>query len=231
MLVALLRAFGQLGDPAVRRVLWLSAGAALAVLVGLTVAAGWGLSHLQLTGWTWLDWTLDLLGGLGTVVLAVVLFPATAGVITGFLLDDVAEAVERRHYPALGAARPQGLAEVTGATLRFLAVMVLANLIGLVLVYFVPVLNLVAFYAINGYLLGREYFELVALRRVDGMVMRILRRRFSLRVFTAGVVIAVLLTVPVLNLLVPVVATAFMVHVFHGLSGNRPSRAGDPGML
>ncbi len=222
MLSALFRAFGQLGDPAVRRVLWLGAGAALAVLIGLTAAAGWGISHLHLTGWSWLDTILDLLGGLGAALLAVMLFPAAIGVITGFLLEDVAAAVERRHYPTLGPPRTQSLGETLGATLRFLVVMVAVNLLGLVLVYFIPLLNLIAFYAINGYLLGREYLELVALRRVDAATLRTLRRRHSLRVFLAGVIIALLLTVPVLNLLMPVVATAFMVHLFHEFVGNRP---------
>ncbi len=215
MLTALFRAFGQLDDPVFRRVVLVGAGAALLVLIGLTAAAAWGLRAVDLTGLAWLEWTIDILGGLAALVLAAILFPATAGVITSFLLDDIAAAVERRHYPGLGRPRPFRLGEAIRAALGFFGILILANLVGLVLVYFIPVLNLIAFYAINGYLLGREYFELVALRWVDRAGMVRLRRRFAARLFVAGVIIAVLLTVPVLNLLVPVLATAFMAHVFH----------------
>ncbi|MGZ8409550.1 MAG: EI24 domain-containing protein, partial [Hyphomicrobium sp.] len=70
------------------------------------------------------------------------------------------------------------------------------------------------FYAVNGYLLGREYFELVALRRADIAEVRALRDVYRGRLFVAGVVVAVLLTVPIVNLLAPIVGTAAMVHLF-----------------
>jgi uncharacterized protein involved in cysteine biosynthesis len=77
-----------------------------------------------------------------------------------------------------------------------------------------PVLNPFVFYALNGYLFGREYYEIVALRRLDEKRAGDLRRRNSGRIFLAGVVIAFMLTVPLLNLIAPVIATAFMVHIF-----------------
>ena len=82
------------------------------------------------------------------------------------------------------------------------------------LLLFVPPLNLFVFYGLNGYLLGREYFELVAVRRFDVTVVGRLRRRYRGKVFMAGVVIAFLLSLPLINIVMPVVATAFMVHVF-----------------
>ena len=85
------------------------------------------------------------------------------------------------------------------------------------LLLFVPPFNLIVFYALNGYLLGREYFEIVGVRRLDDAETRTLRRRHRGRAFMAGVVIAILLTVPLVNLFTPVVATAFMLHVFERL--------------
>ena len=64
----------------------------------------------------------------------------------------------------------------------------------------------------NGYLLGREYFELVSLRHLDVEAARRLQKRFRFRIFMAGLVIAAFATVPILNLFAPLFATAFMVH-------------------
>jgi uncharacterized protein involved in cysteine biosynthesis len=73
------------------------------------------------------------------------------------------------------------------------------------------------FYALNGYLLGREYFELVALRRLDESSTRALRKAYQGSIFLSGVMIAVLTSVPLVNLAAPVIATAFMVHLFESL--------------
>jgi uncharacterized protein involved in cysteine biosynthesis len=80
----------------------------------------------------------------------------------------------------------------------------------------------VLFYALNGYLLGREYFELVALRHLPAPAAAQLRRRHRVKLFWGGVTIAFLSSLPVVNLLVPVIATAFMVHVFEQLSKGMP---------
>jgi uncharacterized protein involved in cysteine biosynthesis len=80
------------------------------------------------------------------------------------------------------------------------------------------------FYVLNGYLLGREYYETVALRRLDARLAGELRRRNRWRVFLAGVVITLMLTVPLLNLIAPVIATAFMVHIFE-IIRRRPAPA------
>jgi uncharacterized protein involved in cysteine biosynthesis len=221
MLTALARAFDQLGDPAIRRVLWISLGITLATLIALVAGASVTLAYVDLANWPWVDRIIDVLGGLVALALAILLFPAAVGVIASFFLEDVAKAVERRHYPGLGPARSQGIGEGIGTALRFLVILVSLNLLALLLVYFIPVLNLIVFYTLNGYLLGREYYELVALRRLDPVTAKALRQRSALRVFLAGVVIAVMLSVPLLNLLVPIVGTAFMVHVFQGLSRKR----------
>ena len=73
-------------------------------------------------------------------------------------------------------------------------------------------MNLFVFFGLNGYLLGREYFELAALRRMDAHAVRSLRRRFGWRMFASGVLITLLLSLPVVNWLMPMVAIAFMVH-------------------
>jgi uncharacterized protein involved in cysteine biosynthesis len=233
MFSALAKAFGQLSDPAFRRVLLRSVLAALVVFIAVWVAAWIGLSWLgeALSGWVaaqepggfWVEvveWVFGAAGVVGVLIASFFLFPGVMLVALTLMLDDIAEAVERRHYPDLPPARAQPIAEAVTTALAFAAVMLLLNLIALpfyLLLLFVPPLNLFVFYLLNGYLLGREYFELVAARRFDADGVRRLRRRYKGRVMLAGVVIAFLVTVPIVNLVTPVVATGFMLHVFERL--------------
>ncbi|AWK86115.1 EI24 domain-containing protein [Azospirillum thermophilum] len=224
MIRALILAFNQLTDPRSRRVVWIGVLSAAAAYGLLAAAVWWALFHTPLTGYAWVDWMLDLLGGLVVLVLAWILFPSTVGVLSSFFLDEVLERVEARHYPHLPAPRRTGLTEELLTGLRFLAVVLGVNILALPLYLMAPGLNLVVFYVVNGYLLGREYFELVAIRRMGAREARDLRRAKPLKPFSAGVIIAFLSTIPFVNLLVPVVASAFMVHVFQSMRG--PLRQG-----
>lgn len=231
MFRALLLAIGQLSDPGSRRVVWIGVLSAAAAFALLATGVWWALFHTVLTGYAWVDWVLDLLGGLAVLVLAWLLFPATVGTVSSFFLDEVVEAVERRHYPQLPPARQTGIGEELLTALRFLLVVLLVNLAALPLYFMLPGLNLLIFYTANGYLLGREYFEMVAMRRLGRKEAAYLRRAKPLKPFSAGVVIAFLSTIPIVNLLVPVIASAFMVHVYHSMVGNSmagQSTAGPP---
>ena len=219
MLTAFFKAFHQIWDPASRRAVGIGLITALAVLACLWVAVGFFLAGVQLFESWWMDLIADLLGGAATVVLTWCMFPAVVSGVMGLLLDGIAEAVEARHYAHLPPAPGQSLAAVLPVAIRFLAVMVLVNLGLLFFLVFPPVFPFV-FYAANGYLLGREYFELVALRRVGGMEALAIRTTHRGRLIVAGTVIAMLLTVPVVNLLAPIVATSVMVHLFEGWRSN-----------
>jgi CysZ protein len=212
---SLLRALGALSDPAVRRVLWLGILGAVAGFLLVAGAAWFLLLGTELFAIGWLDSAVDVLGGIAALFLAYLMFPAIVVAVSSLLLDDVVAAVERRHYPRLPPARSLGLARSIWLSLRFLGVVVGLNLLALPVYVFIPALNLVVFYLLNGYLLGREYFELVAFRRMPPEEAAVLRRRHGLRLFWAGLAIAFLSTIPVVNLLVPVLASAFMAHVFY----------------
>lgn len=213
MLYDLYRAFGQLQDPRTRGVVWLGLGGALALMAATIAAMVWLLRSTAVVDLGWLDLIIDVLGGAAAVVLAFLFFPGLVTGVSGLFVERVADAVEARDYPGLAPARSPGLAETLGNASRFLALVLVLNAVALVFVYLIPGVNLIVFYALNGFLLGREYFELVALRRLDLAEMRARRRAHGPRIFAAGVIIAVLATIPVVNLLIPVVATAFMVHV------------------
>jgi len=213
MIDALFRAFGNLSDPRFRRYVWWSVGGAILVFVLLWLAVGWLLANTALTTIWWLDTVADVLGGLAVLVLSWLLFPGVVGLVAGVLLEPAADAVEARDYPNLLANRDQGWLEIVATVAKFAGIVIVANLIALPL-YLVPVLNVGVFYALNGYLLGREYYELVAFRRLDPAAARALRRERWGTWFAAGVVIAFLMTVPFINLIMPLIATAYMVHVF-----------------
>jgi uncharacterized protein involved in cysteine biosynthesis len=214
MISSLAKAIAQLPDPRFRRVLWTALAGTILAYGLVYMAVGWGLSRLQPFGIGWADTATDLLGGLAVFVITLMLFPTIATVLMGFLLATIARAVEDRYYAALPAPRRQGLAESLWVALRFAAVALLVNLLAL------PVYLLLLFagigaglyYAVNGYLLSRDYFEMVAARRIEPAVADALRRRHRLRLWLLGVVLALLSTLPVINLLAPLVATAAMVH-------------------
>ena len=225
MFSALAKSLGQFDDPRVRAVVWKSLAGALLSFAILAVLfwylGGWmasGLAH-------WVDWVAHAGTILLTLVLVWFLFPVAVTAVASLFLDEVAEAVEARYYPGRPAPRSQSLAAQLLGTLRFAAVALFLNLV-LVPIYLIllifPPLYLVVFYAVNGYLLGREYFELVAYRRLDERTADAMRRAYRGRLTLAGMVIAVMLTIPVFNLVAPIAATAFALHLFEAMCRERP---------
>ena len=203
----------QITDPAARRVVWLSIFLAIGVFIVLWLSVGFLLASTSLFALGWLEAAIDILGGLATGVLTWLLFPAVISLVIGFLLDDICAAVEARHYPDLPAVPPLKISVALPAMLKFVLILIALNILMLPFLLTGPLFPFV-FYAVNGYLLSREYFELVAFRRMAPGDARTLRKANGTRLFMAGVVIPFLLTVPVVNLLTPIIATAVMVHLF-----------------
>lgn len=165
----------------------------------------------------WLGFVTALLFGLGLAIgLALLVAPVTA-LIAALFLDDVAEIVEAADYPQDPPGQPLPAMRALWLSLKFFAVVILANLVALLLLL-VPGVNIAAFFLVNGYLLGREFFEFAALRFRSEEDARALRRRHAGTVFMAGLVIAAFLAVPLLNLLTPLFAAAMMVHLHKALS-------------
>ena len=221
MISSFSKAVSQISDPAFRRVVLLGIAGSAAIFAAAWFILGWVLDNLDLPAlnlWVWeydLDRIKDVFGGIAVLAMTWLLFPAVVTLIVSFFLEDIAGAVDRRHYPALGRPRRQGFAEILWITVKFAVIAVALNILALpvlLALFFSPFYPLV-FYALNGYLLGREYFELVAHRRMDPAAGKELRRARSGSVFIAGVIVAFLLTVPVVNLIAPVIGAAAMVHL------------------
>jgi CysZ protein len=217
MVIAFFRAVGALAAPPMRRVVALSFALAVLTFAALWLAIAAILYHTTLFDWRLLNWLVDLLGALAVLGLTWLLFPAAVTLIMGFYLERVAAAVEALDYPGRGPPRRQSPAEIVALTLRLTLLTLLFNLLSLPIYLLVPGINIFLFLALNGYLFGRGYFEVVALRRLDIGEARRVRSRFAGRIFLGGVVIAGLFALPLVNLVAPVIATAFMLHIFEAL--------------
>lgn len=232
ILSAFLRALGQIGDARFGRVLLLGIGLTAALLVAATVGVFWLLQAL--TGETatlpllgevaWLGDLLSWGAVLVMLALSVVLMIPVASAITSMFLETVAAAVEARHYPQLAPAPAIPWPDALRDTLGFLGVLIVANLAALLLYALFAPAALLIFWGLNGFLLGREYFTLAAMRRVGRAQAKELRRKHGGTIWLAGTLMAIPLTVPVLGLVIPILGVATFTHIYHGLAGTR--RAG-----
>ena len=227
MIEDVLKALGQMADPRFRRVLLLGVGLSVGLLAVVTAVLVWlataligpeiSLPFIGTVGWldNAVGWTLLPV----SLVLSVFLMVPVASIFTGLFLDRIAEAVEDRHYPGLPPARRQPLSEMLGETARFLALVVGVNLLGLIAYLVLAPLALFLFWGINGFLLGREYAQMSAARRLPPDEARAFRKRNSGTIRATGVLMAIPLSIPVINLLVPVLGAATFTHLFQRLNG------------
>jgi CysZ protein len=221
------RAFGDLFSAPIRGVFWKVIGLTLLFLVAL-----WYVLRLlfldyampYVDGWLpdmgawsgWFDAVVGIASALGIAAGIAFLIAPVSAVIAGLFLDDAADSVEKASYPddPPGQALPLGRSVL--ASLRFFLVVIAANLVAL-LFLLVPGVNIVIFFLVNGYLLGREYFEFAAGRYLGPERARAWRGRNQGRVWLAGLAIGLFLMVPILNLLTPLFAAIFMVHYVKAL--------------
>ncbi len=224
-----LKGFSQiLADPRLRRIFWRTL---LLAVVAYVIAGGlaWLVIDYFLTfdvSWLpdsvvgWVRGILEASVFLGVFGLMWAIFPAVFTGLSSIFLDEAAAAVEARHYPLDKPGVEPAFWPSMRRTLQFTLLVIVINVLLLplyLLGIFFPPLNLALYYGVNGYFLGREYFELVGYRHLDEGTVFTARRRNSTTVHLAGAAIALALTIPILNLFVPVAAAAMMVHVYKGL--------------
>lgn len=217
------KALGQFTDPRILGVLIKSVIWSVVAFMVLFVPV-WGLTSLidgLVGGWLgidfdgWLGGALSFLAaGLWVWMASILMFPIAA-IIAGFYMNDIASAVDARHYPDLGPPREAGVREAVGTAIGFTLALVGVNLLALMIYPFIGPLSPLLFWAVNGYLLGREYFEVVAARRVPPAEMKALRRNATGQIWLLGILMVLPLTVPILNLLIPVLGVAAFSHFFH----------------
>ena len=218
------RAISQVFDQRFVRVLIKAVGLTLGLLFGLTAILLYFISFIpdivftipvidyEVTFLTDLAATLSF--GLVLILSSFLMFPVAA-LFVGLFLDEIADAVEARHYPNLPAPRRQSWGEALSQSLEFMLVLIGANIVALIIYLLSTVLAPVIFWLVNGYLLGREYFEVVAMRRMERREAKSLRQKHLFATWMAGALIAVPLSIPVLNILAPVIGVAAFVHLYH----------------
>jgi CysZ protein len=212
MLAAAGQAFQELFTPPFRAVMIKCVGFTLALLAALIVAVEWSFTHF--VAWPdWIETAIQWLGGLALVAASIFLIPPVTSLIAGLYLDDIAGQVERSAFPSDPPGRELPTAKSIWLAIKFFTVVLAVNLLALFLLL-IPGVNLVAFYVGNGYLLGREYFELAAMRHVSAAEAKRLRKSNRLTVLLCGLLIAGLASVPILNLVTPLFATGFMVRMY-----------------
>ncbi|OWY14626.1 hypothetical protein B6V72_05090 [Thioclava sp. F34-6] len=224
-----LKAWTDLLRPGAMKVVGFGVALSLGLLVAIYVAM------VMLIGWLIPDsFSLPFIGEIGHIDTAlsivsagVILFASVflmvpvASAFTGFFLEDVAEMVEDVHYPTLPPVRKLTFAEGMRDTVRFFGVILAANIIALMIYPFVIPLAPLMFFGLNGYLLGREYFQMAAFRRMEREAALELYERNRVTIWAAGALMAVPLSIPLVNLFVPVLGAAGFTHLFHAITGRR----------
>jgi uncharacterized protein involved in cysteine biosynthesis len=208
----LVRAVGQLDDPVFLGVLLRSLAWAAGCFLALHVAAIW-VVHRVLDLHGWLGWAADVIGEIGASLLVLWLFLPVAAIIGTLYFDRIARAVERRFYPSLpppqGAPLTVQACDAFGVGMRIL----LLNGLALVATLILPGVGFIFAWLIAGYAIGRGLFAAAAMRRMPRPAAQALYRRTRSTVLLQGWVLALAGYVPGLNLFIPVIGTAAMVHV------------------
>jgi CysZ protein len=242
MLAAVFKALDQMFTPPFRAVLFKSVGLAIALLVVLVIVLfrllGWlsgtGIGWLEVTLGSWAHGTLAVVGwviavalGLGLLAGAVLLMPAVTAVVASLFADEIAEIVERTHFPAdpPGRALPIVRATVEGAKIALLAVAI--YLVATPFLLFAGI-GVVLFFLATAWVQGLQYFELAAMRFHSAAEAKALRRIHHTTVFIGGLFIAGFVSIPILNLATPLFGTALMVHIHKRLTGPKRELAEGP---
>jgi len=236
MLDAAVKALSQILSPPMRSILWRSIGMALVLITALAVGLQRLLTWFAEYGEVWaegllgpgfhgtlnvLAWIISIAAGLGVVLGGVFLMPAITSLVASLFVDDVADHVEREHYPAElpGSALPLGVAVPEGIKTALLTILVYLVALPFVLL---AGAGFLIFFIATAWLLGREYFELAAMRFRSPAEAKAMRKDNAATVFTAGLIIAAFVSIPIVNLATPLFGMAFMVHMHKRLSGPRP---------
>lgn len=208
------KAFAVIFDPAFHGVLLKSLALTIVLFIALFFGAQYGFSHLPTLHWEWVNTLIDWLGSLMIIVGLIFLGAPVAGLFASLFLDDIAEAVEKRYYPADPPSPGVPFWAGLFAGLRLTFWMIVLTLLLLPVNFWLPMFGFPAMLAINGWLLGREFFELAALRHMSPSAAKALRRRHRFSIWAAGLVLAVFAFLPVLNFLAPFFGVALMVHLY-----------------
>ncbi|MDC1182189.1 EI24 domain-containing protein [Planktomarina temperata] len=220
-----LKSIAQFDDPKFRRVLWRGLGLTIVLLIAACLLVNFGINQLLSSAWaanligdqSWLGALINIGGVLFTIALSIWLMVPVTSAIIALFLDEVAQAVEARHYPHLPKQTATKLQDQILVGIRFLGILLLANVGALILSMIVPLLAPFVFWATNGYLMGREYFQMAAMRRMPRAQVQELYQRHQGSIWTAGILMAIPMSIPLVGLFIPILGAATFTHQFERL--------------
>ena len=220
-----LKSVAQFDDPKFRRVLWRGMGLTIVLLIAACLLVNFGINQLLSSAWaanligdqSWLGALINIGGVLFTIALSIWLMVPVTSAIIALFLDEVAQAVEARHYPHLPKQTAAKLQDQILVGIRFLGILLLANIGALILSMILPLLAPFVFWATNGYLMGREYFQMAAMRRMPRAQAQELFQRHQGSIWTAGILMAIPMSIPLVGLFIPILGAATFTHQFERL--------------
>jgi CysZ protein len=220
-----LKSVAQFDDPKFRRVLSRGMGLTIVLLIAACLLVNFGINQLLSSAWaanligdqSWLGALINVGGVLFTIALSIWLMVPVTSAIIALFLDEVAQAVEARHYPHLPKQTATKLQDQILVGIRFLGILLLANIGALILSMIVPLLAPFVFWATNGYLMGREYFQMAAMRRMPRAQAQELFQRHQGSIWTAGILMAIPMSIPLVGLFIPILGAATFTHQFERL--------------
>ena len=220
-----LKSVAQFDDPKFRRVLSRGMGLTIVLLIAACLLVNFGINQLLSSAWaanmigdqSWLGALINVGGVLFTIALSIWLMVPVTSAIIALFLEEVAQAVEARHYPHLPKQTATKLQDQILVGIRFLGILLLANIGALILSMIVPLLAPFVFWATNGYLMGREYFQMAAMRRMPRAQAQELYQRHQGSIWTAGILMAIPMSIPLVGLFIPILGAATFTHQFERL--------------
>ena len=217
MLSSAATALSQLFDARFRGVLWLGLAGTIGLFLGLLFGLQWVVAHVPDFGLAWVKEAYRIVSASLLTITFIFLGVPVAQAFASLFLEQVAEAVERRHYVGARHGEGAGFWGMLRAGLAFSGLSFLLNLLSIPLTLASFGIGAAVMFFVNGYLAGRTFFELAALRHLKPQAARQLRRQHRLRLFIGGALIALLAMVPGLNFIAPLFGAAMMTHEFNKL--------------
>ena len=222
MLKAFWRSFNILLNPIAKRALFLSLTLSILLFTVIWLVSDYILLNTSIFELSWIEKVSDFFGAMLMFLLFWLLFPGVFSASVSLFVNQIALEIEKQYYPDLAPVKDIPIADNLLIFLRFFVTLICLNLFSLVVfIIFTPGFPII-FLIVNGYLISREYFELVALRRLDTNKVQKLQKLYKTKLLFLGVVIAGLLMIPLINLVAPFIATSVMVHMIEEWKDETP---------
>lgn len=217
MLSSAAAALRQMFDRKFRGVFWLGVAGTVLLFLILLFVLQWAVLYVPDFGFSWMRDAITI-GSTFLLSIAFIFMGApVAQMFASIFIDRVADAVEEKHYPDSRIGGGATFRELLFAGLVFAGLSFVLNLLAFPLQIASLGVGTVVVFFINGYLTGRSFFELAALRHMAARDARALRRQHRVRLFLGGALISLLAMIPILNFFVPLFGAAMMTHEYNKL--------------